>query len=105
MLILAYARVEFEAGDSRNSARSILVIIKISIRSPAVISSGRFSVKTNFYLFRMSSAILRYMDVCWSYISVVRLDQLTLVAPPSPPAQLTRNLRFVLLPFGWHKIS
>ena len=54
MLILAYARVEFEVGDSRNSARSILVIMKISIRSPAAkISSGRVSVKSNFYLFWM----------------------------------------------------
>jgi hypothetical protein len=54
MLILGYARVEFEVGDSRNSARSILVILKISMRSPAAkIPSARFSVKSNFYLFWM----------------------------------------------------
>lgn len=50
MLIPAYyARVEFEVGDARNSARSILVIMKISIHSPAAkISPARFSVKSNF---------------------------------------------------------
>lgn len=55
MRILAYyARVEFEVGDSRNSAQSILVIMKISIRSPVVkISSQDFPLSSNFYLFWM----------------------------------------------------
>lgn len=56
-VLLLEARVcilDFEVGDSRKSAPTIRVIMKISIRSPAAkISSARFSVKSNFYLFWM----------------------------------------------------